>query len=181
MIHLLIYSFTSLIIFALCLQLPANCQQSYDPNLGHFYMGRQQITIENNNPIINDRTSSTTGGGGNGGLLNRPAPLPQAGWQPYAPVETPGINPNLPKVPVPVRQSHNAQASTTASGNKGHAGKLTAKTHGKSASPNGIRSYSPYAQYPPPAANTQAAEELGVNTRVKGSLLHWARRTPKQQ
>ena len=109
MIPFLIYSFASLIIFAFCLQLPANCQQNYDPNLGHFYMGRQQITIENNTPIINDRTGGTTGGGGNGGLLSRPVPLPQAGWQPYAPIETPGINPNLPKVPGPVRQSHNAQ------------------------------------------------------------------------
>ena len=66
-------------------------------------------------------------------------------------------------------------------GKKGHAGNLTAGAHGKSAAPNGIRSYSPYAQYPPPAANTQAAEELGTSTHVKGNLLHWARRTPKQQ
>jgi hypothetical protein len=181
MTHFFLYSFASLLIIAFCLQLPANCQPSYDPNLNHFYMGRQQITIENNTPIINNRTGSTAGGGVNGGLLNRPVPLPQSGWQPYAPVETPGINPNLPKVPTPVRQLHNAQARSTTTGKKGHAGNLTAGAHGKSSSAaNGIRSYSPYAQYPPPAANTQAAEELGTSTHVKGSLLHWARRTPKQ-
>jgi len=143
-------------------------------------MGHQQITVEDNSPIINDRTGSTAGGGANGGLLNRPASLPKAGWQPYAPVETPGINPNLPKVPGPVRQSHSAHSQTTP-GNKGHAGKLTAGTHGKSSAPDGIRSYQPYAKYPPPAANTQAAEDLSTSTHVKGSLLHWARRTPKQQ
>ena len=174
-------SFANLLIFSFCLQLPANCQPSYDPNLGHFYMGRQQITIENNNPIINDRTGGTAGGGANGALPGRPIPLPQAGWQPYAPVETPGINSNLPKVPGPVRQSHNAQTSKTSAGNKGQAGHLGAGAHENAATPNGIRSYSPYAKYSPPAANTQAAEELGVNTHVKGSLLHWARRTPKQQ
>jgi len=181
MIHFLTYSLAGSIIFAFCLQLPANCQPSYDPNLNHFYMGRQQITIENNTPVINDRTGGTACGGGNGALPNRRMPLPQAGWQPYAPVETPGINPNLPKVPAPIRQSHNAQSHTTAAGKKGHAGNLAAGAHGKSSSPNGIRSYSPYAQYPPPATNTQAAEELGTSTHVKGSLLHWARRAPKQQ
>ncbi len=86
-------------------------------------MGRQQITIEDKSPIINDKTGGAAGGGGNGALINRPVPLPKAGWQPYAPVETPGINPNLPKVPGPVRQSHNA-AVTAKAGNKAHAAVL---------------------------------------------------------
>src|ERR1700683_4813520 len=101
-------------------QLPALGQRNYDPNLGHFYMGRQQITIEDESPIVNDKTG-TAPGGGNGALLNRPTPLPKAGWQPYAPVETPGLNPNLPKVPGPVRQSHSGNAATGV-GSKGHAG-----------------------------------------------------------
>jgi hypothetical protein len=180
MIHFRIDSIAISLVFACCLPLPANCQQTYNPNLSHFYMGRQQITIEDNTPIINNKTGSTAAGGGNGALLNRPVPLPQAGWQPYAPVETPGINPNLPKVPGPVRQSHKTQPNSGASGKKGHAGNLSPKLHGTS-SPSNVRHYSPYAQYPPPAPNTQAAEDLSSSTRVKGSLLHWARHPQKQQ
>ena len=100
-------------------------------------------------------------------------------WQPYAPVETPGINPNLPKVPGPVRQSHHNQSHSNSVGKKGHTGNLSAQ--GKSASTNKVRSYSPYAQYPASTPNAQAAEDLESSTRVKGSLLHWARHAPKQQ
>lgn len=142
-------------------------------------MGRQQITIEDNSPVINDKTGGGAGGA-NGALMNRGTPLPKAGWQPYAPMETPGINPNLPKVPGPVRQSHNPQTRQTA-GSRGHAGRIAAGTHGKSTPSNGVRSYEPYTHYAPPAANTQAAQELGASTHVKGNLLHWARRNPPQQ
>lgn len=154
----------------------AFAQKSYDPNLGHFFMGRQQITIEDNSPIINDKTGSTANGA-NGALLNRQVPLPKSGWQGYAPVETPGINPNLPKVPGPVRQSHTA-GTAGATGQKGRTGKLTAKAK-SSAVP--ISGYKPYAKYPEQTLNPQAAQDLGVSTHVKGNLLHWARRTPKQQ
>lgn len=91
----------------------AFAQNSYDPNLGHFYMGRQQITIEDNSPIIRDKTGATVNGA-NGALLNRPAPLPKAGWQGYAPIDNTNTNPNLPKVPGPVRQ---AAASRNQAGN----------------------------------------------------------------
>ena len=139
-------------------------------------MGRQQITIENDAPIINNRTGNTNGGG-NGALMNRPIPLPQAGWQPYAPVETPGINPNLPKVPGPIRQSHNVPGRIS---KKGHPGTLNAGVHARAAQNNGVRSYAPYAQYPEPSSSTQGSEDLEARTRVKGSLLHWARRKTNQ-
>jgi hypothetical protein len=180
MIHLLFYCFSFLFITIFCVPLPARCQKSYDPNLQHFFMGRQQITVEDNSPIINNRTGDAAGGGGNGALLNRAVPLPKSGWQPYAPVETPGINPNLPKVPGPVHQSHTAAANTK-TGNKGHAGHLAAGAHGKTSSANNIRSYSPYTKYPAPAANTEAQADLSTSTHVKGSLLHWARRTRQEQ
>lgn len=180
MIHLLFYCFSILLIVVFCLPLPARCQPTYDPNLKHFYMGRQQITVEDESPIINNKTGDAAGGGGNGALINRPVPLPKSGWQPYAPVETPGINPNLPKVPGPVRQSHTAPVTTKA-GNKARAAALKAGAHGKSSVPNNVRSYEPYAKYPAPATNPQAAQDLGASTHVKGSLLHWARRTHQEQ
>jgi hypothetical protein len=168
-----IYIF-SLIIVVFCLPNAGNCQQ-YNPNLGHFYMGRQQITIEDNSPIINDKTGNTVNGGGNGAMMNRPAPLPKAGWQPYAPVENPGINPNLPKVPGPVRQAHPSNPNTGRRGKSVHPGNLVPKNHGNASPFHAVKSYSPYSQYPAPPANTQAATELGASTHVKGNLLHWAR------
>jgi len=138
-------------------------------------MGRQQITIEDNSPIINNKTGNPVSGGGNGAILNRPAPLPKAGWQPYAPIEKPGTNPNLPKVPGPVRQAHTSHPRTGPGGKSGHPGNLAGKNRGNQPSSGAVKSYSPYSQYPAPAPNTQAAEELGASTHVKGSLLHWAR------
>ncbi len=167
------------LLVVLSWQLPAFGQRTYDPNLGHFYMGRQQITIEDDSPIVNDKTGGTAGGA-NGGLLNRPTPLPKAGWQPYAPVETPGLNPNLPKVPGPVRQSQSAHTAAGA-GNKGRAGRLSAGAHSKPTAANGIRGYKPYTTYPAEQLNPQAASDLNATTHVKGSLLHWARRVRKEQ
>lgn len=140
-------------------------------------MGRQQITIEDESPVVTNKAGGAAGGM-NGGLPNRPTALPKAGWQPYAPVETPGINPNLPKVAGPVRQSHSGNA---ASGNKGRAGRLAAGAHGKPSAGNGVRGYKPYATYPSPQTNSQAAANLNTSTHVKGSLLHWARRVHQEQ
>ncbi len=91
---------SSLLAFSSFAQ-PVFSQRDYDPNLNHFYMGRQIWTVEDNSPIINNKPS-TAPGTMNGSLPTR-APLPKAGWQGYAPVDNPTPNNNLPK-------AHTAQA-----------------------------------------------------------------------
>jgi hypothetical protein len=163
---------TSLIIFT-GLSQPAFSQRDYDPNFNHFYMGRQQWTVEDNSPIINNKTG-TAPGAMNGALPNR-APLPKAGWQGYAPIDNPAANNNLPKAPGSSRPKGIAHTNSKA-GQQGRAGNLTGNK-----SPSGINSYKPYATYSNPVNAPNAGTDLNSSTHVKGSLLHWARRSPRQQ
>jgi hypothetical protein len=167
----LLASFTSSLIIG-GLPLPAFCQRDYDPNFSHFYMGRQQWSVEDNSPVIINRTG-TAPGAMNGALQNRPVPLPKAGWQGYAPVETPTTKTGAAKTP---GHSQSSKSRRSATGNKGKAGNLTGGR-----SPSGIQGYKPYATYPAPVANPNGADLQQTSTHVKGSLLHWARRTPKQE
>jgi hypothetical protein len=158
------------ILFSYLIQ-PAFCQRDYNPNFNHFYMGRQEWTVEDNSPVIINKTG-TASGGMNGALPNRP-PLPKAGWQGYAPVDKPAANNNLPKAPGSTRPK---SASHSKAAYKGHAGNLTGTK-----SPSGVNAYKPYATYSNPANAPNTGAESSTSTHVKGDLLHWARRTPRQQ
>ena len=164
--------------------LAAQAQRNNNPNLNHFYMGRQQVQIIDESPMIMNRSSSADGGAPmNGSLPNRPLPLPHAGWQSYTQAQPPGFASGLPKVingvpPKPVPQGP--------AGNKGKAGALGAankgKTKGKPAqvagSPTGVSAYKPYATYKPTqqaASGAAGANNQQTSTHVKGSILHWAR------
>lgn len=146
------------------LNLPAFSQRGSDPNLGHFYMGRQQWTIQDDSPIINNQTG-TAPGAMNGALPSRP-PLPKAGWQGYAPVENLKSTTNSPKTSGGQKIK---SASSIKKGQKGSSGNLP-----KSSS--GVNAYKPYATYSNPVNAPSAGANLNSTTHVKGSLLHWARR-----
>lgn len=150
---------------------PAFSQRDYNPNFNHFYMGRQEWTVEDNSPVIINKTG-TGSGGMNGSLPNRPA-LPKAGWQGYAPIDNPPPNSSLPKGPGSSRPKGAAHPKL---GYKGHTGNLTG---GKSSS--GINAYKPYATYSSPTNAPNTGIDPSTSTHVKGDLLHWARRTPRQQ
>jgi hypothetical protein len=165
-------------------QQTAFAQRNYDPNLNHFYMGRQQVQVIDDSPIVSPGSSgaATSGGRMNGAMPNRPLPLPSAGWQTYTPAQPPGFTTGLPKVNNGVPQKPGPQGPA---GQKGKAGTLAAgkgKTKGKpsqvAASPNGVSAYKPYATYKP--APSGASATTGMNnqqstTNVRGSILHWAR------
>ena len=153
-----------------CLCPAAFGQRDYDPNFNHFYMGRQQWTIEDNSPVIINR-AGTAPGAMNGALPNRGVPLPKAGWQGYAPIDTPKTSTGNPKSSA---GSHSSRTKHTAGGNKGQAGTLTK-------SPSAIQGYKPYSTYSAPAAEQNAANSQQTSQHVKGSLLHWARRTSSKQ
>ncbi len=150
---------------------PAFCQRDYDPNFSHFYMGRQQWTVEDNSPVIINR-AGTAPGAMNGALPNRATPLPKAGWQGYAPIDNSPASATS-KTP---GGSGTSKVRRAIAGNRGKAGNLTGNK-----SPSGIQSYKPYASYPAPVANPAAADLQQTSTHVKGNLLHWARRTQRQE
>jgi len=154
-----------------CLAQPAFCQRDTNPNYSHFYMGRQEWTVEDNSPVIIDKTG-TANSGMNGSLINRPTPLPKAGWQGYAPIDNPPAT-NKTKSSGTTKSK---RSPASKAGQKGHAGNLTGIN-----SPNGIRGYKPYATYSNPVNAPNAGADLTTTQHVKGSLLHWARRVNKQQ
>lgn len=155
-----------------CLVPPGYSQRDYDPNLNHFYMGRQIWTIEDNSPIINNQ-AGTAPGAMNSALPGR-APLPKAGWQGYAPIEKPVVTRTNTTPKTQASRHRSSASSSQKSGQRGHAGNLGNRQ------PSGIQGYKPYATYGnsnPPAPGVDPS----TSTHVKGSLLHWARRSPKQQ
>ncbi|PWU02035.1 MAG: hypothetical protein C5B53_02160 [Candidatus Melainabacteria bacterium] len=179
------------LLLAICLAaslgfpLAAQAQRNNNPNLNHFYMGRQQVQIIDESPMImNQPGGGAAAGGGNmnGSMPNRPLPLPHAGWQSYTQAQPPGFATGLPKVinGVPPKAVPQGPA-----GNKAKAGALTAnkgKPKGKpsqvAGSPTTVSSYKPYATYKP--VQQAAPGAVGVNnqqttTNVRGNILHWAR------
>jgi len=182
-----IYLTTLTIASTALLQTPANAQKADDPNMGHFYMGRQQVTITDDAPIVNDQR--TNGGGTpqgmNGALPGRPRGLPTAGWQSYSPI-TPSLSTNLPKVNNGVPKPVAPVAAKTPKGLKGNAGGLGAGAgaagKGKSPTPQGdpnvVKTYKPYTRYQnPDSAGISASDNANQQStsNVRGSVLHWAR------
>lgn len=148
-----------------------------DPNMGHFYMARQQITITDDAPLVNNKmTQPGAPGAAAGGLPNGiPQGLPAARWTQYSPAENPNLSTSLPKVQngVPPKMP-----PAGPNGLKGKTGKLT----GKPAAPKvaaqapaqpTTQGYAPYKKFAPDGI---VGGEGGANSNVKGDVLHWARR-----
>src|SRR5688572_1736730 len=75
--------------------LPASAQRSSDPNLGHFYMARQQIQILDDAPVVYDKRSVP--GSAQVAAPQGPAPLPRAGFSAYSSA-MPTMTTGLPEV-----------------------------------------------------------------------------------
>lgn len=119
-------------------QSAALAQKTQDPNLGHFYMARQQITITDDSAVVNDKRTQPTPAGkpapGNGALPSGALPLPKAQWQQLAPTETApsNLNTSLPKVEngVPPKPGNAAGAKAKGLNAAGAAGKGNAAQKG---------------------------------------------------
>lgn len=165
---------------------PSNAQPSSDPNLRNFYMARQQITITDDGPLINDQRTvpqpgAAGGGPGAGGMPGLPVGLPRAGWQPYS-SQIPSVRTALPKVNngVPPKMP-----PATPGGLSGKAGALKAKPGAvaKPAAPAGVQSYQAYKGYggnltPSTSSGSGSGGAAGYSStsNVQGSVLHWARK-----
>ncbi len=158
----------------------AQGQRGVDPNMGHFYMARQQITILDDGPVVNNRVSAPAQPGqpapGNGALPGGPMPLAPARWQQYSPAETPPnlstslprVNNGIPKkIPLPVA-NHGSPRSLDV----GNRAKPVAAAPPR---PTGPATYEPYKKFAvePPASTAAGSSSQG---QVYGDVLHWARR-----
>lgn len=164
----------SALSLAMCATVPAFAQLQSDPNLGHFYMARQQITITDDAPSVNDQRTNPAAAAGNGALPNRPIGLPRAGWQPYS-QSIPNLRTSLPKTNngVPEKAPPPRPVPTAM---RARAGGLKAAAKPKSSQPAApvVKAYAPYKQYEPDSAAAGSAA-LNSNSNVRGSVLHWAR------
>ncbi len=177
---------------------------SENPNMGHFYMARRQVTITDEAPAVNDQRTNPQPGAaaGPGAAPGMGRNLPKAGWTPYSQF-VPGLSTNLPKtvngVPVPI------VPAPAPSGMKGKAGKLKGSKASTMAKPPSagvpqMKTYTPYKGYgappqmvkgggggaptstaastAPPGISGSSGGGYGENqaeTNVRGSVLHWAR------
>jgi hypothetical protein len=159
------------------ISLPASAQRDTDPNLGHFYMARQQVTITDETPVVVNKKNppAQPGAPGAGSLPAGVPPLPAARWSQYAPIDTPpSLSSSLPKVSNGVPKA----PPPGPPGTKGKTGKLAAGAKPKTGPGPAVdksvpAAYEPYKKFSPEAAVSGANQSSG---NVKGDVLHWARR-----
>jgi hypothetical protein len=173
----------SLVLAALLSNATANAQQNEDPNLQHFYHGRQHWDVTQDGPIVKVHGQPAAGNGGMDGSLPAGRPgLPQAGWTPYAPANSPGLSTSLPKVinGVPPKQ---VPKPTGATGLKGKSGALIAgrnKGHTQTPGSNVAKTYKPYSTYASPeAVSAVGADGTSSATKVSGSLMNQPQTAPR--
>lgn len=186
---------SALSICAASLALPAFADYSRgsDPNMGHFYMARQQIQITDDSPIINYKGGDPAQQQQQNPAMQqkRPAPLPKAGFNAYTPPPTAGYNPNLPSVEngVPRRElpaagpalNHGDGVKRSPKSKQAKAGSLKPGAPGKQATANTggfngpTKTYAPYKGYDPnnsPISSSYASSgnNQQVKTKVRGAL-----------
>lgn len=176
----------SLAVFSILLMpLTAHAQRQTDPNIGHFYMARQQVSITDDSPVINNRVNGGAAPGaqmpGNGALPAGPMPLAPARWQSFAPPPTaPSLSTSLPQV----NKGLPTKGAMPGTGNRGNTGRLPGKggRGGGGSNPAATISkpsvpvaagYTPYKKF---AVEAPAATSIGngANGKVYGDVLHWA-------
>jgi hypothetical protein len=165
---------------AVCCGQNALAQRGVDPNMGHFYMARQQVEILDAGPVVNNRMQPPPQPGqagppqGNGGLPGGQMPLAPARWQQYSPVEAPpNLSTNLPKV-----NNGIPKKAPLPTADHGRPGRMEAGSHPKAVvapRPVGPATYEPYKKFAvePPASTSAGSASQG---QVYGDVLHWARR-----
>lgn len=159
--------------------------RSGDPNLGHFYMARQQWQILDDAPQVYDKRTTPAPVNQQSGLPSGPTPLPRAGFNSYS-SSIPSMSAGLPQVvngvPKKLPPSVPVVAPRTSK-----AGKYKPKSTTKPAGPATAKTYAPYQGYgggqplsagPTPGNSTYGHSGVSSSTGVRGNLLHWSRSRP---
>ncbi len=162
------------------LALPASAQRSSDPNIGHFYMARQQIQITDDAPVVYDKRTGPGAGQQGAVLPSGPAPLPRAGFNAYSSSIPSSMGAGLPEVVngVPRRLPPPAPSINAKSGKAGAYKVKKATAAPRTSGPQTAKVYTPYKGYGtgnPVAAAPSYSSGGSSSTAVKGSLLHWSR------
>jgi hypothetical protein len=167
---------------------PALAQgRSSDPNIGHFYMARQQWQVLDDAPQIYDKRSDPSAAPVNqqSGLPRGPAPLPRAGFMPYSSALPSGMGAGLPQVVNGVPKKLPAQRMVAPRTAKAGAYKM--KPTPRPSGPVTAKTYAPYGGYgggtpvstgPTPGNGNYGQSGVSSSTGVKGNLLHWSRSRP---
>lgn len=162
--------------------------RSGDPNLGHFYMARQQWQILDDAPQVYDKRSDPAAVNQQSGIPRGPAPLPRAGFMPYSSSMPSGMGAGLPQVvngvpPKPTQRQAVSVAPRTAKAGKYKAMKAASS---RPAGPVTAKTYAPYNGYGGGSGSSMSSggsssgngtygQSVSSSTGVKGSLLHWSR------
>ncbi len=160
--------------------------RSDNPNMRNFYMARQQWTITDDAPMVNDQRTmpgaAQQGGPMQGG--GGPPQLPKAGFIPYS-ATMPGMSTQLPKVnngvPPKLPPTNNLPAAMKGKAGTFKPSKTAQPKPPVQSGPPTMKSYQPYKGYtpgvaPPPVPSYQSNGGMSANTNVQGSVLHWARK-----
>ncbi len=162
------------------LALPASAQRSTDPNIGHFYMARQQIQITDDAPVVYDKRTGPGAGQTGAAIPSGPAPLPRAGFNAYSSSMPSSMGAGLPEVVngVPRRLPSPPPGVSPKSGKAGAYKLKKATAAPRPSGPTAAKIYAPYKGYGsgnPVAASPSYSGGDNSSTAVKGSLLHWTR------
>ena len=165
---------------------PSLAQRSGDPNIGHFYMARQQIDIIDDAPAVQDRRTQPAPPGAAGagaGMPAKPIALPKAGWVPYSSSLPTGMSNGLPKVVngVPPKMPQAPAVNPNMAKAGAYKNKAKAPAAQVHSGPTSAKTYAPYKGYGAAPTTTAASVPVnsgssgGTSTAVSGSLLHWRR------
>lgn len=154
--------------------------KSDDPNLKHFYMGRQEIEIFDTSPIVKYRGSAGDAGQQPAGASPQgPIPLPPSGFQQYSsnvrggPLNLPKVENGVPpKAPPPKSMKGSTEKSHPHSA-RAHTTTLSRGASSSAAKPV-IKTYKQTYQTRPRPTATQQGVGLSSIQRVRGKLLPWA-------
>ncbi len=149
------------------------------PDASHYYMSRLQVQYVDDSPIVQHQA-------GAGGQHSNSVPgvppggLPKAGFQQYTP-DVPQMQSSLPKtvngVPTKLPPPKPSRPAIASGGLKGKTGKLPANK--PPTKPQTVEAYAPYKGYNPNSYGGETTASNGAashsQSKVQGSVLHWAR------
>lgn len=172
-------------VFVAC-SAPALAQgRSSDPNMGHFYMARQQWQILDDAPQIYDKRTDPAAVNPQSGLPRGPAPLPRAGFTSYTSAMPTGMSAGLPQVVNGVPKKFPPPSAPVVRPKSAKAGAYKPPKTARPSGPVTAKTYAPYQGYgggpssvstgPTPGNGSYGQSSVNSSTGVRGNLLHWSR------
>lgn len=178
------------LLCAVALCAPALAQEPYQgqpSNLRNFYMARQQVQIIDDSPMVTRMPAPgaqpSAAGAQQPVNINRPVPLPRAGFQPYySSGQQMGGNTSLPTTSNGVPKKAPPRVITGLPAGRAGAIKQQAAQKTASSKPSGVpttKAYNPYGGYGGGQASGMSygggagSGSSSTSRNVKGSVMSW--------